>query len=383
MLKYSKILSLAALIFFGNFLSGVETRASADSVTLFTPNTRISVPPGETITYSIDVINNSKEVRNMDISVPGIPRTWVYSLTSGNYKVGRIAVLPEQKQTLTLKVEVPMKVNKGSYRFSIAGGRGISLPLVIEVTEQGTYETEFTAKQSNMQGHSTSAFTFSTELRNRTGETQSYAFRSNAPRGWNVIFKPNYNQATSVEIEPNSTSNVTIEIKPPVNIQAGSYQIPVVAATNVTSANLDLEVVITGSFNIELTTPGGLLSTGITAGDTKRLELVVRNTGSSALDEVEMSFSAPNNWDVVFDPPGIDRIEAGSNTRVFATIKAGKKAIAGDYVVNLEARTPEVSSRAVIRVSVKTPMLLGWIGVAVIIAALGSVFFLFRKYGRR
>lgn len=383
MLNYSKILSLTALIFFASFLSGTEADASADSVTLFTPNTRISVPPGESITYSIDVINNSKEVRNMDISVPGIPRTWVYSLTSGNYKVGRIAVLPGQKQTLTLKVDIPMKVNKGSYRFSVAGGSGISLPLVIVVTEQGTYETEFTTKQSNMQGHSTSAFTFSTELRNRTGETQSYAFRTNAPRGWNVIFKPNYNQATSVEIEPNSVSNVTIEIKPPVNIQAGTYQIPVVAATNVTSASLDLEVVITGSFNIELTTPSGLLSTGITAGDPKRIELIVRNTGSSGLDEVEMSFSAPLNWDVVFDPPKIDRIEAGSNTKVFATVKADKKAIAGDYVVNLEAKTPEVSSRAAIRISVKTPMLLGWIGVAVIIAALGSVYFLFRKYGRR
>ena len=186
-----------------------------------------------------------------------------------------------------------------------------------------------------------------------------------------------------MEIEPNSTSNVTIEIKPPVNIQAGTYQIPVVAATNVTSANLDLEVVITGSFNIELTTPSGLLSTGITAGDSRRIELLVRNTGSSGLDDVEMSFSAPVNWDVVFDPPKIDRIEAGSNSKVFATIKADKKAIAGDYVANLEAKTPEASSRATIRISVKTPMLLGWIGVAVIAVALGSVYFLFRKYGRR
>ncbi|HOF19895.1 MAG TPA: hypothetical protein PLO24_01440 [Bacteroidales bacterium] len=160
MLKYSKSFSLAALIIFGSFLSGITAGASADSVTLFTPNTRISVPPGESITYSIDVINKSKGVRNMDISVPGIPRTWVYSLTSGSYKVGRIAVLPEQKQTLTLKVDVPMKVNKGSYGFSVVAGGGASLPLVIVVTEQGTYETEFTTKQSNMQGHSTSTSLF-------------------------------------------------------------------------------------------------------------------------------------------------------------------------------------------------------------------------------
>lgn len=383
MLKYTKTLSLIAFIFFGSISYDLNSAAAADSVTLFTPYTRISVPPGESISYNIDVINDSKEVRNMEISVQGIPQTWTHSLTSGNYKVGQIAIMPGQKQTLNLKVDVPMKVNKGSYRFSVVAGTGTTLPLVVVVTEQGTFETEFTTKQSNMQGHSASTFTFTAELKNRTGEKQLYAFRTNAPRGWNVVFKPNYNQATSVEIEPNSTVNITIEIKPPVNIQAGTYQIPVVAGTNATSATLNLEVVITGSFSMELSTPTGLLSTDITAGDSRRIELVVRNTGSSGLADVEMSFSAPVNWDVIFDPKKIDRIEAGSSAQVFATIKADKKAIAGDYVTNLEAKTPEVASKATFRISVKTPMLLGWIGVFIILAALGSVYYLFRKYGRR
>ncbi|HBE43837.1 MAG TPA: hypothetical protein DDW27_22105 [Bacteroidales bacterium] len=382
MSKFIKSLRLITILFYG--LSVNDSQATvADSVTLFTPYTRISVPPGESIIYSIDVINNSKEIRNMEITVTGIPRSWNYSLTSGNYKVGQIAVMPDQKQTLNLKVEVPLKVNKGSYNFKVTAGSEASLSLVVVVTEQGTFETEFTTKQSNMQGHAASAFTFTAELKNRTAEKQLYAFRTNALRGWNVIFKPNYNQATSVEIEPNSTVNVTIEIKPPVNIQAGTYQIPVIAGTNVTSATLNLEVVITGSFNVELTTPTGLLSTDITAGDVKRVELVVKNTGSSALTDVEMTFSAPVNWDVVFDPKKIDRIEAGNNAQVFASIKADRKAIAGDYVTNLEAKTPEVASKATFRISVKTPMLLGWIGVFIILAALGSVYYLFRKYGRR
>ncbi len=68
---------------------------------------------------------------------------------------------------------------------------------------------------------------------------------------------------------------------------------------------------------------------------------------------------------------------------VTATIKADKKAIPGDYVTNLEARTPEASSKASFRMSVKTPMLWGWIGVLIIAAAIGTVWYLFRKYGRR
>ena len=61
------------------------------------------------------------------------------------------------------------------------------------------------------------------------------------PIGWNVVFKPNYKQATSAQVEANSTQNVSIDITPPANVEAGSYKIPVRAATGTTSAELELE----------------------------------------------------------------------------------------------------------------------------------------------
>jgi uncharacterized membrane protein len=69
--------------------------------------------------------------------------------------------------------------------------------------------------------------------------------------------------------------------------------------------------------------------------------------------------------------------------QVKATLKAYKKAIAGDYVTTMDASTAESTSKITFRVTVKTPMLWGWIGVLVILGALGGVFYLFRKYGRR
>jgi uncharacterized membrane protein len=258
-----------------------------------------------------------------------------------------------------------------------------TLPLTVTVSEQGTFKTEFVTKQSNMEGAASSTFTFNAELKNRTAERQLYALRANAPRGWNVVFKVNYTQATSANIEANHTENIQVEVRPPAQIGAGTYKIPVMAVTSTTSAELEFEAVITGSYNMELTTPTGLLSTNITAGDNKRVELLVRNTGSSDLNDIKLEFSAPVNWDVVFDPPKVDKLEPGNSTKVFATIKADKKAIAGDYALNMEARTPEVNSRAAFRISVKTPMLWGGVGVLFILIALGNVYYLFRKYGRR
>lgn len=83
------------------------------------------------------------------------------------------------------------------------------------------------------------------------------------------------------------------------------------------------------------------------------------------------------------DPKQIDKLQAGKAAQVFATIKAHKKAIPGDYVTIIDAKTPEVSSKVSFRISVETPMLWGWIGVLIIIVALGGVYYLFRKYGRR
>ncbi len=370
------------------FLLGIICIAShadvvTDGVILYTPYTKISVPPGEAIDYAIDVINNSKEVKNAEISVAGIPGGWNYTLKSGSYTIKQISVLPGEKKSLSLRVEVPYKVNKGNYKFQVIASGLASLPLVVNISEQGTYKTEFTVQQSNMQGNANMTYTFNTNLKNTTGEKQQYALISEAPRGWAVTFKVNYQGATSVIIEPNSSQLIAVEVRPPERTEAGTYKIPLRVANNVTSAELPIEVVITGSFSMELTTPTGLLSTDLIAGEAKQIELKLINTGSSELSDVRFEPTNPVNWAVTFNPTKLDKLQPGRSASVYATIKADKKAIPGDYVTTIDAKTPESSSKISFRISVETPLLWGWTGVLIILAALGSVYYLFRKYGRR
>jgi len=221
-----------------------------------------------------------------------------------------------------------------------------------------------------------------TEL-NRTIDKQLYALMANAPRGWTVTFKADYNPVTSVELEPNTTKEITIEVKPPKEIKAGTYKIPVRAVTGSTSASMELEAVVTGNYEMSLTTPTGLLSTKITAGGKQKVGLTVRNTGSADLTDIEMKATAPSKWQVTFEPEKIDKLVPGSETTVYATIQADKKAIPGDYVVEMRASTPETTSQLSFRVMVKTPLIWGWVGVLVILAAVGGVVYLFRKFGRR
>lgn len=355
----------------------------SDSVKLYTPYLKISVAPGEAVDYSIDLINNSESIRDAGISVTGIPSSWNYTIKSGGFNIREISVLPGDKKSFTLRIEVPLKVNRGSYPFQVKAGDLDVLPLTLVVASQGTYKTEFTTRQANMQGTSTSTFNFQTTINNLTADNQHYALAATYPPGWVVTFKPNYQQATSVDVLASGKVDMGIDVNPPDNAKAGTYNIKAMVSTSASTASLDLEVVITGIYGLNLTTPTGLLSTSITAGETKRLDLVVQNTGSIDLTNVKLESGTPINWELSFDPARIDRIAPGESVQVKATLKAYKKAIAGDYVTTMDASTAESTSKISFRVTVKTPMLWGWIGVLIILGALGGIFYLFRKYGRR
>ena len=377
------------LLFFAVLLGAFPAagaHAAADSlstgVVLYSPYTKIVVSPGASINYSVDLINNGHEIRTENIALGGLPSSWKYDIKSGGWNIEQMAVLPDEKKNFTLTVNVPLKINKGSYKFHLSAGEA-RLPLTIVVSKQGTYQSEFTTDQPNMQGNSKSNSTFSTTLRNQTADRQLYALMADAPRGWNVVFKPNYKQATSAQVDANASQNISVEVTPAANAEAGTYKIPVRAVTNSTSAELTLEVAITGTFQMEVTTPKGLLSADITAGDTRRIDLEVVNTGSSELKDIQLSSRKPAGWELSFEPSKIASLKAGAAANVTAELKASPKALPGDYVVVMDAKTPEVTADAQFRISVKTPLFWGWVGVLVILAAVGGVYCLFRKYGRR
>ena len=252
----------------------VFAETEADSVILYTPFTKISVPPGQSVDYTVDLINNTGEIITADLILSGLPSSWNYSLRNGVYNVQQISVLPGEKKSINLTVAVPVKVNKGSYPVRLAAGKFCELPLTITVSEQGTFKTEFSTEQANIQGNNTSVFTYQAMLRNVTGEKQLYTIMGDAPPGWNIIFRYNGQQVTSVEVEENSIANINIEIDPPDIIEAGTYRIPVHAANKSSSADLVLEAVIKGSYGMELTTPTGLLSTQLPQAIRKGLSLL-------------------------------------------------------------------------------------------------------------
>ncbi len=357
--------------------------ATEGKAEIYTPYTMVSVSPGSTVNYTLDIINKKDQTINQNISINNIPRSWNYTLTASGMAINKVAVLANKKETLKLKIDVPYKVKKGYYTFNAKLGDIASLPLTIHITSGGSNETELSCEQKNMEGTSKSNFSFNAVLKNKTANKQQYALMASAPKGWSVAIKPNHKQATSTEVEANGTRSINYTIKPPSTVNAGTYLIPVKAVSGSTSAEMELEVVITGTYELSFSTPTGLLSAKITAGEDKKLALIVKNTGSTKLENIELSASKPKNWDISFDTNKIENLEPGKTTTIYANIKADKRAIPGDYVTKITAKTTEATQSLSFRIMVKTPMLMGWLGILIILITIAGIVFLIKKFGRR
>lgn len=384
--KFLSVLLTFLFMFTLSFAPGKTARA-AGNLTLFTPYTGLSVTPGETIDYSVDVINSGSSILNVTFQLEGLPKGWEHSITSGGRDVKQLSVKGNSEEEMNVEVTVPLDADKADYRFRlVANGEGnndASLPFLVTVSEQGSFQTELTSEQSNLEGHADSSFSYTVTLKNRTANEQNYALSSSAGSGWTVKFKSGSDSITSILLEPNESKDITVDVTPPENVEAGEYEIPIKAATSNTSAELTLEAVITGSYGLELTTPTGNLSTDITAGDERVVDLVVRNTGTAPLLDVSIKSNTPPNWETEFDTSTIPEIKPGEEKTVKATIKASDEAIAGDYVVTFTASAPETSSEATFRVSVETSTLWGIIALLIIIGVIAGLYYLVKKYGRR
>lgn len=377
-LKKLLILSLTLML----ALPAVPASAASGTY-LYTPYTYLSASPGETLRYEIQLTNNTDDVQYAALSFDTGNANWTYSLIAGGYPIREIAVRDGTTESVNLSITVPYEVSKGDYPFTLHAGPFGSLALKVNVAEGGTYKSELTIDQPNLQGHSDSTFTYSLKLENRTAAKQTYALTADTPIGWEARFSSSNERVSSVDIDANASKTISLVLTPPDSAQAGTYDIPVQAVSGGTSAESQVQAVITGSYGIDLTTLDGRLSGKITAGKERNLELVVRNTGTSELTDVTLTGEPPANWDLSFEPKTISTLKPGEQKTVTAKLKASDKALAGDYVVSLVATTSVKNADATIRMTVETSVLWGWIGVLIIAAVLGGVYFLFRKYGRR
>lgn len=257
------------------------------------------------------------------------------------------------------------------------------LLLPAEAFPQSSATPDFSAQLINIESTTKQPFRFTATLHNSSDHSKIYQLEVRVPEGWNSVIQTQGSQITALKLDAGKSGTLSIQLTAPEFAKPGKFKIPVVAASEGTTLQLDLEAVVKGSYGLELTTPSGKLSDDITEGSNKVEELVVKNSGSLTLENIEISAQSPSQWGTTFDPSKIDRLEAGQSKTVKATVTVPSKTIAGDYVTTFTARNNNISADATFRMTVTTSVLSGWLGILVILIAIALIYYLIRKYGRR
>lgn len=347
----------------------------------------IEVQPGETVTFPLE-LRNSGAPRKVDLRVVSAPKGWQTVFKGGGMIVNQAFAGNESPTNLDFQVEVPADAGPGNYNFEVqakGGDASSRLSLQVIIKEAASGGDKMTTDYPVLSGTSSTSFQFRVDLTNNGAQERSYSLSAQAPPGWQVTFSPAYEdkQIASLSLKPGKSQGLDVTVKPPQGVKAGTYNIPIQATSANSKASVVLKVNITGTYNLELTTPSGRLNADAIAGRESPVTLLVKNTGSGDLANITLAASAASDWAVTFKPEKIEQLPAGASQQVTAYIKPSPKAIAGDYVVTITADAQEASSNADFRVSVRTSTLWGLVGVILILIVVGAVGWTFRKYGRR
>ncbi len=237
----------------------------------------------------------------------------------------------------------------------------------------------------SLRGPASQTFDFNLTLSNRSSEDLTFAVNAQGPTGWTVTAKlTGETQAASAVIKAGATAGVTVSAVPPEGVAAGKYPIQVVATAGSRQIPGTLEVEITGSYDLALSTPDQRLNGHGEAGQTTDLALTLTNSGTAAITNVKLSATPPSGWKVTFEPDTVASLEAGATQDVTAHVVPSGDALAGDYDLTLRASGDQSTSSSVdIRFTVETSMLWAVVGIALIVAVVAGLGWVYQRYGRR
>ena len=365
------------------------TAQAAGGLDLYTDYPGMTAKAGDSLSFDLE-LDNMGEACDASLSVQSLPEGWEGYISGGGGQISRIHV-PNgtASATATFQLEVPADAAEGSYQVVLAadagGGVSDTLTLDLAVSELQVSQGDFSSEYPEQEGAAGTSFSFNATLVNNSGESRSYSLSAQTPSGWQASFKPSgeSTQVASIELEPGASQGLTIAVTPPENVEAGEYTIPCSAISGSETLNMELSVTVTEKYQMDLTTPDGLLSFSAQAGADSDVTLSITNNGNVALENVNLTSTAPTGWNVSFDTPTIEVVEAGSTVEVTAHVTPSEDALTGDYVVTMRASTSETSDSAEFRVSVETSMVWGVVAVVILAAVLGVIGWIFRKYGRR
>jgi uncharacterized membrane protein len=358
---------------------------AAGGPTVTTPFPAVVADAGSTASFKLAI--SVPEPMRVNLRAEGAPAGWTTRFRGGGLTIDSAYVDPKSPPDVTLDVVIPDGAAAGTSPITVvatAPGGTDRLPLTIRVSEAAAGEVTLTSDYPELRGPSTSTFTFNLTLKNGGTTETTFAIDATGADGWTVSAKPSgQSQATSAVVPAGGSTSISVTADAPADVAPGTYPVSATATGGGKTATAEMQVAITGTYTLAVSTPDQVLSTSANAGTQKDIQVTITNTGTAPVTGVTASASAPTNWKVAFDPATVPSIDPGKTETVTAQITPTADAIAGDYEVTVTARGAEATDTVTLRVRVETPQFWWVAGIVLIVAVFAGLYWVFRTYGRR
>lgn len=371
-----------------------EATPSKDAFNLILPYTDVTIGQGQEFTMDAEVVNRTKDPVHVFLSAEGSPQDWeiIFQSRYPTYPVRSVMVQGEKSTTLEFKAKVPEKTKPGNYTIKILakdekGTTSYAGDITVRVTSKKvqTGGLKLSSQYPVLSGATGQTYKFTVDLKNETNKPLTAVLAAQAPPGWAVQFKPQYGdtQISSIALKENGTESLSVEIFSPNQGKPGDYPITVKARSGGFEASANLKITLKGTYDLKLGTASGTLNTSVTAGKKTPIDFLVGNGGTAPIRNLSYVSKKPDKWTIEFKPDKIDALNPGEVREIKMEILAPQRTIAGDYLLTLNAESPDTNKSVEFRVTVSTPTLWGWIGagiVALVVLGLGVIFV---RLGRR
>jgi len=207
------------------------------------------------------------------------------------------------------------------------------------------------------------------------------------PTGWIAAVASGNTEVPAINLKFNGRESLSFVAIPVVQQEPGEYELKVTFKSAVEGDTLEESIeftaVLTATYEISLTTKTGRLSTELTSGKDNHYKLIVTNNSSTSVENISLSSTEPEGWQVSFDKDKIESIEAGEKIEIDVTINPPEKTIAGDYMLTFNASSENSNDSIELRVTVETPTIWGIVGIGIIVVVIIGVAVIFARLGRR
>ena len=379
----SLVLMLSAAI------SGAAEPPAITGLFLTTKYPALTVRAGETTTIDFSVRNFKLPPQTLSLGVPQAASGWKATILGGGQPVAAVDVAPDSEERLQLRLEPPAGIGHGNYAFMLEARNAQfdgKLPITVTIGEEVPAKLKLTTNFPSLRGTPTTSFKYKMTVNNDSGHDATVNLSADAPKNFQVGFTEAYGsqQITGIPIEAGKSKDVDAALTIPHETPAGDYKLVLHAKTEAASADLPVSLTIVGQPRLSVSGEGGRLSGEAYAGQEGQLTVVLRNDGSEAAHDIELSASTPEGWKSSFDPKQVAQLAANAKQDVKVTLTPSDKAIAGDYQATIRASAAGgLSEAANFRITVLTSTLWGAIAIAIIAIALLVVVFAVARFGRR